>query len=246
MPHGVLQQLLLGPSPSSLTRAAPDSRCAPPRAGIGSEYRCSRARGSGGGGGRHVTDHTALHLHALQLASCLRSAVWLQAKKMHVCTCVGGCLPDAIVGDLQQEQCSVSERAVSTAHNIPRAGWAHRDADSCCNATNHSTPASIRPACHSRALWKQPLPTSTHPSGSPPAHPLIHAPTHPPTSNLTLMGGSRPCASSSAATEGKPNLQRSRNSRPPGKFLIFQTRASFSGAYVAEPWVGARGKWPGG
>ena len=71
---------------------------------------------------------------------------------------------------------------------------------------------------------------STIPEVCAPSRPqLLH------TSNLTLMGGRRPCCSSSAATEGSPNLQRSRNSRPPGKFLIFHTSASFSGAYTAEP-----------
>ena len=49
-------------------------------------------------------------------------------------------------------------------------------------------------------------------------------------SKLTRMGGIRPCCWSSARTDGRLNLQRSRNSRPPGKFFIFQTNASFSGA----------------
>lgn len=54
-------------------------------------------------------------------------------------------------------------------------------------------------------------------------------------SKFTRTGGMRPCCSSSAATDGSPNLLRSMNSFPPGKFLIFQTRASFSGAYIAVP-----------
>lgn len=50
------------------------------------------------------------------------------------------------------------------------------------------------------------------------------------------MGGIRPFVSSSASTDGNPNLHRKRNSLPPGKFLIFHTNASFSGAYVALPY----------
>lgn len=54
-------------------------------------------------------------------------------------------------------------------------------------------------------------------------------------SNFTRMGGIRPFASSSASTLGRPNLHLNRNSFPPGKFLIFHTIASFSGAYTAAP-----------
>ena len=49
------------------------------------------------------------------------------------------------------------------------------------------------------------------------------------------MGGSLPGCTSSAATEGSANLQRMRNSRPPGKFLMRQSMASFSGTYTALP-----------
>ena len=41
--------------------------------------------------------------------------------------------------------------------------------------------------------------------------------------------------SSSASTEGRLNLARSSSSLPPGKLLILQTSASFSGACVAVP-----------
>jgi hypothetical protein len=56
-------------------------------------------------------------------------------------------------------------------------------------------------------------------------------------SNLIFTGGILPFISSSASTDGKPNLQVNVNSLPPGKFLIFHTNASFSGAYVAMPCV---------
>lgn len=55
-------------------------------------------------------------------------------------------------------------------------------------------------------------------------------------SKLTLIGGILPCCCSSARTEGRLNLHRNKNSLPPGKFLIFQTNASFSGTYAALPY----------